>query len=200
MKKMFGISLDEFMLAVYGDQDSIKRLSDLGRLSEVASRNLPQALEAARLTIETTGSINKAISDLTTQTAKSGKQVTGAVLSSQVVEKKFNNELQELKQKHDYDSTNEDTRHLYQSSLIDMRGRVGELMAVTRYQTDVMKEQNKLPMAEHKAEIDYNQAVSNMLWAEGSDARIDLIPKPNYSGNAKGLGKLWKNFKSTFGI
>ena len=146
MHKMFGISADDFMNAVYGDQD--RYIDCFHGMSE----------------------------------------------------KRFGNELQELKQKYEYDSTNEDTRHLYQTSLIDMRGKVGELMAVTRYQTDVMKEQVKIPMAEHKAEMDYTNSVNKMLWLEGSDARIDLIPKPNYADNVKGFSKLWKGFRNAVGI
>ncbi|NER28659.1 MAG: hypothetical protein F6J89_13750, partial [Symploca sp. SIO1C4] len=36
MQRLFGIGLDDFMKAVYGDPQAIKKLADLGRLSEAA--------------------------------------------------------------------------------------------------------------------------------------------------------------------
>jgi len=199
MNNLFGISLEDFMKAVYGDHRAIQKLSDLGRLSEVAKTNLQPALEAARVTIQTTGDLNKAIADLTKQTKKSGKQVTSAILDSQLAERRFNNELTEAKQKYGYDVSAETTRHLHQGSLIQIRGAVADLMAVTKYQTDVTKEQSKIPLAQQRADVEYEKAVSNALWADGSDANISRIPKPNYNSN-KGLGKLWKGFRDTFGI
>jgi hypothetical protein len=76
---------------------------------------------------------------------------------------------------------------------------VADLMAVTKYQTDVTKEQSKIPLAQQRADVEYEKAVSSALWADGSDANINRIPKPNYNSN-KGLGKLWKGFRDTFGI
>ncbi|NER28794.1 MAG: hypothetical protein F6J89_14440 [Symploca sp. SIO1C4] len=200
MQRLFGIGLDDFMKAVYGDPQAIKKLADLGRLSEAAKINLEPALNAAKLSIETTGDINKAIADLVKQSAVSGKQVTDSILNSQITEKKFKNQLTEAKNKYANDVSAETARHLHQSSLIQMRGATADLMALARYQTDVMKEQNKLPLAQQQADIEFDKAVAQQLWARGSEADLNRIPRRNYhKQNPRGLS-VWQRFKSRMGI
>jgi len=60
MGQMFGISQNDFFAAIYGEPGAIQKIADMGRLSQVARDNLEKALEATKLTIETTGDINKA--------------------------------------------------------------------------------------------------------------------------------------------
>ena len=200
MSSLFGISIDDFLKAVCGDHEAIKKLSDLGRLSELTQTNLEPALEAAKLTIQTTGDLNKALAELAKQTQTSGKQVTTAILGSQLTEKRFANELVEAKAKYANDVSAETGRHLRQSSLIQIQGYTADLMAVTRYQTALTKEQNKIPLAQQSADIEYDKAVAATLWAKGSEADLSKIPKPNYKSNTYGLGKLWKGVRDRFGI
>ena len=200
MSSLFGVSIDDFLKACYGDHESIKKLSDLGRLSELTQTNLEPALEAAKLTIQTTGDLNKALAELVKQTQTSGKAVTSAILGSQLTEKRFANELVEAKAKYANDVSAETGRHLRQSSLIQIQGYTADLMAVTRYQTALTKEQNKIPLAQQSADIEYDKAVAATLWAKGSEADLSKIPKPNYKSNTYGLGKLWKGVRDRFGI
>ncbi|NEP56381.1 MAG: hypothetical protein F6K31_05070 [Symploca sp. SIO2G7] len=154
MHNLFGISIHDFLKACHGNHEAIKKLSDLGRLSEMTQANIEPALEAAKLTIETTGDLNKALSELVKQTQKSGKQVMTAVLDSQLAEKRFANELTEAKAKYANDVSAETSRHLRQSSLIQIRGYTADLMALVRYQTALTREQNKLPLAQQQADIE----------------------------------------------
>ncbi|NER29080.1 MAG: hypothetical protein F6J89_15950 [Symploca sp. SIO1C4] len=200
MQKLFGINLNEFIKAVYGDHKSIQKLADMGRLSEVAQTNLEPALKAAKLSIETTRDINKAIAELVKQSATSGKQVTGAIFDSQIAEKKFKNQLTEARAKYINDVSAETARHLHNSHLIKMRGVTSDLTALVRYQTEVRKEQNKLPLANQQAAVDFDKTVAQQLWARGSEADLSKIPKPNYrKQNPRGI-TIFGRFKKWMGI
>jgi hypothetical protein len=214
MGKMFGISLEDFLSAVYGDPNAIKKLSDMGRLSAVAQDNLEKALEAAKLTIQTTGDVNKALADLTKQTQKSGVQVVQSIYDATLAESKMSNELTEARDRQANNVASETARHLRQTQLIQIQGAMAELMAIAKYQTDIAKEANKPLDAQDNADRAYDKAVNSLLWQQGSEANIGRIPKPNYSGvnvNANstnptgsnvwsGLGKLWTGFKNRMGI
>lgn len=214
MGKMFGISLEDFLSAVYGDPGAIKKLSDMGRLSQVAQDNLEKALEAAKLTIQTTGDVNKALADLTKQTQKSGVQVVQSIYDATLAESKMSNELTEARDRQANNVASETARHLRQTQLIQIQGSTAELMAIAKYQTDLTKEQNKPLDAQDAADRAYDKAVNSLLWAQGSEANIGRIPKPNYAGvhvNSNstnptasnvwgGLGKLWAGFKNRMGI
>jgi hypothetical protein len=201
MGKMFGITADDFLKAVYGDPGAIQKLSDMGRLSAVAKDNLPKALEAAKLTIETTGDLNKALADLTKQTQKSGVQVVQSIYDATLTESKMSNELTEARDRQANNVASETARHLRQSQLIQIQGSTAELMAIAKYQTDLTKEANKPLDAQDAADRAYDKAVTSLLWQQGSEANIGRIPKPNYTGsNAWGLGKLWAWFKNRMGI
>lgn len=201
MGKMFGITADEFLKAVYGDPDAIRKLADMGRLSAVAQDNLDKALEAAKLTIQTTGDVNKALAELTKQTQKSGVQVVQSVYDASLAEKKMSNELTEARDRQAHNVSAETARHLRQSQLIQIQGATAELMAIAKYQTDLTKEANKPLDAQDAADRAYDKAVNSLLWQQGSEANVNRIPKPNYAGsNAWGLGKLWAGFRNRMGI
>jgi hypothetical protein len=201
MGQMFGISQTDFLSAIYGDPGAIQKIADMGRLSQVAKDNLEKALEATKLTIETTGDINKALADLTKQTQRSGAQTMAAIYDASLAEKKMGNELAEMKDRQGYSVAAETARHLRTSQLIQIQGTTAELMAVAKYQTDLIKEQNKPLDAQDTADRAYDKAVNNLLWQQGSEANISRIPKPDYVGsNARGLGKLWKGFRNAMGI
>jgi hypothetical protein len=201
MGQMFGISQTDFLAAVYGEPGAIQKIADMGRLSQVARDNLEKALDATKLTIETTGDINKALADLVKQTQRSGTQTMAAIYDATLAEKKMGNELTEMRDRQGYSGDAETTRHLRSSQLIQLQGTTAELMAVAKYQTDLIKEQNKPLDAQDTADRAYDKAVNNLLWQQGSEANISRIPRPDYTGsNARGLGKLWKGFRNAMGI
>ena len=201
MGQMFGISQTDFLAAVYGEPGAIQKIADMGRLSQVARDNLEKALDATKLTIETTGDINKALAELVKQTQRSGTQTMAAIYDATLAEKKMGNELTEMKHRQGYSVAAETARHLRTSQLIQIQGTTAELMAVAKYQTDLIKEQNKPLDAQDAADRAYDKAVNNLLWQQGSEANINRIPKPDYVGsNARGLGKLWKGFRNAMGI
>jgi hypothetical protein len=118
-----------------------------------------------------------------------------------LAEKKMGNELTEMRDRQGYSVSAETTRHLRSSQLIQLQGTTAELMAVAKYQTDLIKEQNKPLDAQDTADRAYDKAVNNLLWQQGSEANISRIPRPDYTGsNARGLGKLWKGFRNAMGI
>ncbi|HEY9653654.1 MAG TPA: hypothetical protein V6C95_23535 [Coleofasciculaceae cyanobacterium] len=220
MGQLFGIGQEEFLAAVYGDPGAIKKIADLGRLSQVAKDNLEKALEATRSTIETTGDVNAALADLAKLTHKSGTQIMRSVYDASLAEHKMANELLEMKDRQGYSIAAETARHLRTNQLIQIQGTTAELMAVAKYQSDLIKEQNKPQDAQDAADRAYDKAVNALLWQHGSDAKTDRIPKPNYTGARypkgnpnttarpnQGVGSIisqasrfWKGFRNAMGI
>ncbi len=220
MGELFGISQNEFLAAVYGDPGAIKKIADMGRLSQVAKDNLEKALEATRLTIEATGDVNAALADLAKQTQKSGVQVMRSVYDASLAENKMSNELTEMRDRQSHNVAAETGRHIRTTQLIQIQGTTSELMAIAKYQADLQKETNKPLNAQDAADRAYDKAVNDLLWQQGSEARIDRIPKPNYTGAQypKGnpnttrqpsqgtgsifskVGQLWQGFKNKMGI
>jgi hypothetical protein len=199
MGKLFGVSADDFAKAVAGDQESIKQISDLGRLSDIAKANLPKALEAYRKILETTGDINQAYAELVQLTQKHGTQTLKAIDISKTSEQRFQNEMVEMAAERVNATTAEATRHAQRSSLIQISGATADLMALAKYEVDLLKASNKLPEAQDAADLAYENAVTAALWSKGSEAKTDRIPKPNYSRTA-GISRLGNWFKNFMGI
>jgi hypothetical protein len=78
-------------------------------------------LDATKLTIETTGDINKALADLVKQTQRSGTQTMAAIYDATLAEKKMGNELTEMRDRQGYSVSAETTRHLRTSQLIQIQ-------------------------------------------------------------------------------
>ncbi len=199
MAKLFAVSSEDFRKAVYGDQETIKKIADMARLSEVAKTNLPKALESYRQIIETTGNYNQALTELVKLTQQHGTQTMKAIYSARQGEQRMGNELQELAVANVNTSTTEATRHAQRMSLIQIEGTTADLMAVAKYQADLAKAANKVPDAQDAADLAYEKAVATALWAQGSEAKTDRIPKPNYHRTA-GLSRVWQGFRRTMGL
>lgn len=96
-------------------------------------------------------------------------------------------------------TTAEATRHAQRSSLIQISGATADLMAIAKYEVDLIKASNKLPEAQDAADRAYETAVTSALWTNGSEAKTDRIPKPNYSRTA-GISRVGDWFRNFMGI
>jgi hypothetical protein len=199
MGKLFGVSSDEFAAAVNGDQGAIKEISDMARLSDAAKANLPRALEAYRKIIETTGDVNQAYAELVQLTQKHGGQTLKAINTAKTSEQRLKNELVEMQAELVNATTAEATRHTQRTSLIQIAGATADLMAVARYETQLLQASNKVPDAQDAADLAYENAVTTTLWAKGSEAKLDRIPRPNYTRTA-GLSRAGQWFRNFMGI
>ena len=199
MGKLFDISESDFNKALQGDQTVITKIADMARLSDTAKANLPKALEAYRKIIETTGDVNAAYAELVQLTQKHGTQTLKAINSSKQSEQRFKNEMTEMQAEHVNATTAEATRHAQRSSLIQIAGATADLRAIANYEADLVKSSNKLPDTQDAADRAYENAVTTALWAQGSEAKTDRIPKPNYSRTA-GISRVGNWFRNFMGI
>jgi hypothetical protein len=199
MGRLFDVSAEEFNKAVLGDQTVITKIADMARLSDTAKANLPKALEAYRKIIETTGDVNQAYAELVQLTQKHGTQTLKAINTSKTGEQRFKNEMTEMQAEHVNATTAEATRHAQRSSLIQISGATADLMAIAKYEADLIKASNKVPEAQDAADRAYETAVTSALWTNGSEAKTDRIPKPNYSRTA-GISRVGQWFRNFMGI
>jgi hypothetical protein len=149
-----------------------------------------------RKIIETTGDVNQAYAELVQLTQKHGTQTLKAINSSKQGELRFKNEMTEMQAEHVNATTAEATRHAQRSNLIQIAGTTADLMALAKYEADLIKASNKLPEAQDRT---YENAVTDALWTQGSEAKTDRIPKPNYSRTA-GISRVGDWFRNFMGI
>ncbi|HEY9611457.1 hypothetical protein [Allocoleopsis sp.] len=204
MADLFGVSLDLFMRACSGDPKAIQELTDMHRLAKAYGENLPQALEAALTIIRVTGDFNKGLAEIAKQTRVSGNQVLSAAYSATNDETRMRNNIIELRDRQVNETTAEAARHVRARNLIAIEGSTAELMAIAEYQTSLLRTEDKIPLAQQRADEAYRSAVNKALWARGSEADIGRIRKPNYEGNRYGMGAIvngwWNGFKRTMGL
>jgi hypothetical protein len=74
-------------------------------------------------------------------------------------------------------------------------------MAVAKYQTDLIKEQNKPLDAQDTADRAYDKAVNNCSGSKAVKPILtEFLNQITSGSNARGLGKLWKGFRNAMGI
>ncbi|HAJ59206.1 MAG TPA: hypothetical protein DCP31_08030 [Cyanobacteria bacterium UBA8543] len=204
MADLFGVSLDLMVRACSGDPKAITELTDGRRLAEAYGENLPNVVQSALTIIKVTGDFNQAMAEIAKQTRVSGTQTLKAVYSATNDETRMRNEIVEMRDKQANEVTAETARHLRSRNLIAVEGSTAELMAIAEYQSNLLRVEDKIPLAQQRVDDAYNKAVNRALWAKGSDADISRIRKPNYEKNRYGIGGLvqgaWNGFKRTMGL
>ncbi|MHC5827901.1 MAG: hypothetical protein ACYT04_71445, partial [Nostoc sp.] len=128
-----------------------------------------------------------------------GGQTLKAINTAKTGEQRLKNEMVEMNAELVNATTAEATRHAQRSSLIQISGATADLMAIAKYEVDMLKASHKLPDAQDAADLAYENAVTAALWSRGSEAKTDRIPKPNYSRSG-GLSKAGNWFKNFMGI
>lgn len=204
MESLTEITKELFDRVCLGDSDAIRELSDLGRMSGVIEENLQPALDAAIKTIRVTGDYNKALEQITKQVRVSGTQILQSVYNAGNEETRMMNNIVEMQDKQANTVTAEAGRHVRSRNLIQIEGTTTELMAIADYQTRLLTIENRVPVAQQRADEAYRDAVNKAYWARGSEADISQIPRPNYESNRYGLGAMVKSgfdrFRQWMGI
>jgi hypothetical protein len=198
METLTGLTRNLLDDACMGDPDAIRDLADMRRLIEMYKENMPQAIEAALEIVRVTGDYNKGLAELTKQVRISGTQILGATYSATNDETRMRNNIVELRDRQVNEVTAEEGRHLRARNLIQVEGQTGELMAIAEYQTKLLTIEDKIPIAQRRADEAYESTVRRAYWARGSEADISRIRRPDYERNRYGIGAIIRSGVDSF--
>jgi hypothetical protein len=198
METLTAIPRSLFDDACMGDPEAIRDIADRKRLATVYEENMPLALEAVKQVIRVTGEYNKGLAEIAKQVRVSGTQILDATYSAINDESRMMNNIVELRDKQANEVTAEAGRHVRARTLIQIEGTTADLMAVTEYQTRLGTLEDRIPLAQQRADEAYRSAVRKAYWARGSEADIERIRRPDYERNRYGIGAIVRNGFDSF--
>ncbi|WP_017654258.1 hypothetical protein [Fortiea contorta] len=140
--KLFGVGLDRWLQAVYGDEAAIRELTDKAQVAEEVKKNIPVALKAAETVIEATNDLNVAAAEYAKLVGKYAPTTMQAIYDTKLTEQKLGNTLNEKKTAFGNNLDAENLRHEQATKIEALRHLTNRKMAIARKEQHYISKRN----------------------------------------------------------
>lgn len=192
----FGISNKLIVQAALGDEKSLTQIADMGKLGERLVLAMPTIKEHLKTYIQGNTQYNQTLAEL----YKSGSQGALAIDKSAsdvtLENTKFNNLLEEYKEKLFVSLEAESIRHEDQMDVIRLQAWVDSQIKDVDARIQQEGISNKPFLAQLKADEDYENKKIQHILEHGSQKDLSLIPHKQYITNP--LKKMWDGIRDFF--
>jgi hypothetical protein len=192
----FGISNQLIVKAAMGDEKSLTQIADMGKLGERLSLAMPTIKEHLKNYIQGTTEYNQALFEVYRDGGKGALAIDKTVADLTLENTKFNNLLDEYKEKLSLGLQAEHDRHIAQMGTIKLQAWVDAQMKEIDVQAQLEGISNKPYVAQLKANEDYENKKIQHILEYGSQKNLSLIPRKEYVTNP--VKKAWDWVRSLF--
>ncbi|MBH8565915.1 hypothetical protein I8748_27740 [Nostoc sp. CENA67] len=195
-RNKFDISNQLIVKAALGDEKSLTQIADMGKLGERLQMTLPTIKDHLKNYIQGNTQYNQALSELYKEGGKGALAIDKAASDLTLENTRFNNLLEEYKERLFTSLEAEENRHLDQMDTIELQAWVDSQMKEIDYKVQMENISNKPYVAQLKADQDYENKKIQHILEHGSDSDLSLIPRKHYITNP--LSRMWQNIRDLF--
>ncbi|MHC5916112.1 MAG: hypothetical protein ACYTXE_35110 [Nostoc sp.] len=192
----FGISNQLIVKAAMGDEKSLTQIADMGKLGERLVLAMPTIKEHLKTYIQGNTQYNQALAEIYKEGSKGALAIDKAASDVTLENTKFNNLLEEYKEKLFVSLEAEDIRHQDQMDVIKLQAWVDAQMKTIDAQVQQESISNKPFIAQLKANEDYENKKIQHILEHGSQQDLSLIPRKKYVTNP--LKQMWDEVRDFF--
>lgn len=192
----FGISNQLIVRAALGDEKSLTQIADMGKLGERLQMALPTIKDHLKNYIQGNTQYNQVLSELYREGGKGALVIDKASGDLTLENTRFNNLLEEYKERLFISLEAEEDRHLDQMDTIKLQAWVDSQMKEIDYKVQMENISNKPYIAQLKADEDYEDKKIQHILEHGSESDLSLIPRKQYITNP--LSRMWQSIRDFF--
>ncbi|MEA5622787.1 hypothetical protein [Nostoc sp. UHCC 0251] len=195
-RNKFDISNQLIVKAALGDEKSLTQIADMGKLGERLQMSLPTIKDHLKNYIQGNTQYNQTLSELYKEGGKGALAIDKAASDLTLENTKFNNLLEEYKERLFISLEAEEDRHLDQMDTIKLQAWVDSQMKEIDYKVQMENISNKPYIAQLKADEDYENKKIQHILQNGSESDLTLIPRKQYITNP--LSRMWQSIRDFF--
>lgn len=180
LESKFGISKDEIINAVSGDEGAIQKIGEAQKIGQKILHFMPRISEAVRTAIKATEVYNKELGSIAQDAAKSATAINQSINSTIHGNRKYLNTLEEQKQTFQYQSTIESERHEYQTKYNQTQYIIDRNIWNVDSDAKAVDLANKPKLKQITADQAYELKRQEYLLEHGDTAPLDLINERQY--------------------
>ncbi|MBD0263126.1 MAG: hypothetical protein ICV78_10485 [Tolypothrix sp. Co-bin9] len=192
----FGISNKLIVRAALGDEKSLTQIADMGKVGERLTLAMPAIKEHLKTYIQGNTEYNQSLAEIYKEGGKGALAIDKAASDLTVENTRFNNLLEEYKEKLFASLEAENIRHDNQMDVIQLQAWVDGQMKTVEAQVQLEGLSNKPFLAQMKADEDYENKRIQHILEHGSQKDLDLIPRKQYITNP--FKKVWDGVRDFF--
>jgi hypothetical protein len=192
----FGISNKLIVQAALGDEKSLTQIADMGKLGERLILAMPTIKEHLKTYIQGNTQYNQTLAELYKAGSQGALAIDKSASEVTLENTKFNNLLEEYKEKLFVSLEAESIRHEDQMDVIKLQAWVDSQMKDVDARIQQEGISNKPFLAQLKADEDYENKKIQHILEHGSQKDLSLIPHKQYITNP--LKKMWDGIRDFF--
>ncbi|MFM6045344.1 MAG: hypothetical protein ACKPCC_22520 [Dolichospermum sp.] len=182
LSSRFGISLKDFEAACTGDLGAIQRIGTLSKQARFMNQYVPQLKESYLEIIQGTETYNLALADILKAAGSSALKIDRAANQTALADQKYVHGKIELFQQYLTDKKAENTRHVYQLNYQQIKGYMDAFLIDVDRSQQVIDQGLRPEIKQLETDRNYRDREINEYLSNGDEARLDLMPKKQYSG------------------
>ncbi len=192
----FGISNKLIVQAALGDEKSLTQIADMGKLGERLILAMPTIKEHLKTYIQGNTQYNQTLAELYKAGSKGALAIDKSASDVTLENTKFNNLLEEYKEKLFVSLEAESIRHEDQMDVIKLQAWVDSQMKDVDARIQQEGISNKPFLAQLKADEDYENKKIKHILEHGSQKDLSLISHKQYVTNP--VKKMWDSIRDFF--
>jgi hypothetical protein len=195
LKGKFGLDLSDINKALQGDQATLKMIGEAGRQGQLTQELMPILEEAYINLIKGTEAYNKGVANITKQGASSAIAIDRSVSQVMLASQKYDHQRKELAGEFASAKSLEDTRHEYAVNYIQLKAYIEKYLMKVDGQAKLIDQANRPEIKQMAEDSRYELAAAKHLLENGDNARLDLLPRREYTTVTEGNQS--SSFKTT---
>ncbi len=192
----FGISNKLIVQAALGDEKSLTQIADMGKLGERLILAMPTIKEHLKTYIQGNTQYNQTLAELYKAGSQGALAIDKSASEVTLENTKFNNLLEEYKEKLFVSLEAESIRHEDQMDVIKLQAWVDSQMKDVDARIQQEGISNKPFLAQLKADEDYENKKIKHILEHGSQKDLSLISHKQYVTNP--VKKMWDSIRNFF--
>lgn len=177
----YGLGLDALNKALQGDKNALKTIGEAGRQGQLTQELMPLLEAAYTDLIKGTEVYNKGVSNILKQGANSAIAIDRSVSQAMLANQKYGNQRKELAAEFSTARTAETARHQYAINYIQLKAYIEQYLTKVDGDSRLIEQANRPEVKQMAEDSRYELAAAKHLLEHGDNARLDLLPRREYS-------------------
>jgi len=181
LKGKFGFDLALVNQALQGNKAALQAIGEAARQGQQVLELMPLLKDACTTIEKATEEYNKGVADILKQGATSAINTDKAIMQTMLANQKYVHQRSELAAEFSVAKSTESARHQYAINYIQLKAYIDQYLTKVDNDAKLLDQTNRPELKQFDENNRYDMAVSRHLLQHGDKARVDLIPKREYT-------------------
>ncbi|NEP63542.1 MAG: hypothetical protein F6K31_42705 [Symploca sp. SIO2G7] len=194
LNSKFGFSVEDLEAALSGDRKKLQKFGEAARQGRLTKEMMPLLEQASLDIIQGTEVYNTSMANILKNGASSSSKIDKASQNTILANQRYINQKKEQKTEAVYRWDAEKSRHQYTLNFMQLRAYIDQYLNTVDNEAALDQQSNRPELKQVAENRRYSSTTAKHLIENGSEARLDLLPRKEYLANSSPKVNVAKQF------